>query len=178
MMDYVEYTLMDLLEGKHRVQPNVGDEVQGISLKKARRIMSQLLNGLAHVHGLGLIHRDIKLENILCSADGHVVKLFRRAVDDAKADVLLQGKDPERLVSWLSFDTTELLNRRQTDSISTSPAFKKELNLSRAAEETIHFVPTPSDVPSVNFACLIDSVPLTFVGCGVSWHAHILETAR
>lgn len=73
VMDYVEYTLMDLLEGKHRIHTEAA--VQGISLKKARRIMAHLLNGLAHVHGLGLIHRDIKPENILCSADGHTVKL-------------------------------------------------------------------------------------------------------
>jgi serine/threonine-protein kinase 24/25/MST4 len=39
---------------------------------KRRRIMRELLEGLATIHDLGLSHRDIKPDNILLTADGSV----------------------------------------------------------------------------------------------------------
>lgn len=35
-----------------------------------RRIMWPFMSGIAHIHAQGIIHRDIKLENTLFSADG------------------------------------------------------------------------------------------------------------
>lgn len=35
-----------------------------------RRIMRPFMSGIAYIHALGVIHRDIKLENTLFSADG------------------------------------------------------------------------------------------------------------
>lgn len=36
-----------------------------LSASETRRIFGQLVLGLAHLHGMGVVHRDLKLENIL-----------------------------------------------------------------------------------------------------------------
>jgi serine/threonine-protein kinase len=40
--------------------------------KMAARVMSQVLDGLAHAHSMGVLHRDIKPANIMVTSDGRV----------------------------------------------------------------------------------------------------------
>lgn len=40
--------------------------------RMAARIMSQVLDGLAHAHSMGVLHRDIKPANIMVTSDGRV----------------------------------------------------------------------------------------------------------
>ena len=42
------------------------------SEKKARRIMKQVFEALKHCHSKGVIHRDIKMENILLDEDQNI----------------------------------------------------------------------------------------------------------
>ncbi|VDL70491.1 unnamed protein product [Nippostrongylus brasiliensis] len=44
-----------------------------VSEKKARRLMRQLLDGVAYMHSRDIVHRDLKLENILCIDDERIV---------------------------------------------------------------------------------------------------------
>jgi len=125
VMDYVEFTVMDLLEGKHLPpsQQRLDGELQGLGIKRSRRIMSQILAGLEYVHKLQMIHRDIKPENILCSSDGSVVKLcdFGLSRKSARAPLDLMKpsgpaftdyvatrwyRSPELLLGALSYDVT------------------------------------------------------------------------
>jgi len=54
--------------------------------KDARKIVSQILNGIGYLHGLGVAHRDLKPENLLCSiedervvvSDFGLAKIFSR----------------------------------------------------------------------------------------------------
>ncbi|CAJ0598815.1 unnamed protein product [Cylicocyclus nassatus] len=44
-----------------------------VSEKKARKLMRQLFDGVAYMHSRGIVHRDLKLENILCIDDERIV---------------------------------------------------------------------------------------------------------
>ncbi|KAI6215213.1 Phosphorylase kinase [Aphelenchoides besseyi] len=44
-----------------------------LSEKKTRQIMSQLFNGVSYMHNKSIVHRDLKLENVLCIDDRRVV---------------------------------------------------------------------------------------------------------
>jgi serine/threonine protein kinase len=60
----------------------------------ARPIFGELASGVAHCHANGVAHRDIKLENVLLSADGHV-----KLADFGLAGIFrLNPADPVRLL--------------------------------------------------------------------------------
>lgn len=44
-----------------------------MDVARVRHIMRDTLNGLDYIHGLDIIHRDIKLANILLSANGRAI---------------------------------------------------------------------------------------------------------
>ena len=48
----------------------------GLRETLARRIFYELISGINHLHQNGLVHRDIKCENLLISTDGTVKGQF------------------------------------------------------------------------------------------------------
>jgi serine/threonine-protein kinase len=62
------YMVMEYVEGvtlKHLIQ-----ERGRLSAKEAFQIATQICDGLSHAHSHGIIHRDIKPHNIMCTSDG------------------------------------------------------------------------------------------------------------
>src|SRR5438132_751812 len=52
-----------------------------LTLERALKYLQQVCAGLAHAHECGVIHRDIKPQNLLLTADGETVKIADFGVD-------------------------------------------------------------------------------------------------
>jgi eukaryotic-like serine/threonine-protein kinase len=68
--DGAPFLVMELLEGE-----SLGDRARrlgGIELAELLRLADELLDVLAAAHGAGIIHRDIKLDNLFVLSDGRL----------------------------------------------------------------------------------------------------------
>jgi serine/threonine protein kinase len=68
------YFVMDLVldpEGRPRTLADAGAE--GVDEDQVAMWYEDLRDGLAYIHGNGILHRDLKLQNVLVGPDGHVV---------------------------------------------------------------------------------------------------------
>eukprot|EP01116_Phalansterium_solitarium_P011969 TRINITY_DN2786_c3_g1_i1.p1 TRINITY_DN2786_c3_g1~~TRINITY_DN2786_c3_g1_i1.p1 ORF type:complete len:290 (+),score=98.45 TRINITY_DN2786_c3_g1_i1:850-1719(+) len=67
-------------------------QTQGIGVPESdvRRLMSQLVSGVRYLHGRGVIHRDLKLGNLLLDAPGNL------KIADFGLAVRLDGADTEQ----------------------------------------------------------------------------------
>ncbi|PWW78121.1 Serine/threonine-protein kinase [Tuber magnatum] len=61
---YIQMSLADRLTIRDKV-------LSGLHADEAWRLLRQVLEGLAHIHGLGIIHRDLKPENIFIDLNGN-----------------------------------------------------------------------------------------------------------
>lgn len=55
--------------------PSNGSLEQSLDLESKRSIVCQICDALAHLHSHGIVHRDLRPENVLISKDGQYVKL-------------------------------------------------------------------------------------------------------
>ena len=84
VMEYVEKgTLFDYVNSK-----------KGLDESEARRIFKQILSAVEHCHKNGLVHRDLKLNNILITQHGDIKLADFGFVDSALKD--LQSKKGTR----------------------------------------------------------------------------------
>ena len=85
--DHKQVMVLELVEGK-----SLGEIIETETLEVARiaRIVAHLLRGLDHAHGMGLVHRDLKPDNVLVEAAGNPDEVAR-IVDFGIA--ALQGGD-------------------------------------------------------------------------------------
>jgi serine/threonine-protein kinase len=72
--DYLLFFVMDWIEGP-TLRQHV-DQVRRASLSDVHRIARDLLDALGYAHDLGIMHRDVKPENIVLAANGAVLLDF------------------------------------------------------------------------------------------------------
>src|SRR5947209_10520477 len=89
----VHYIAMEYIRGQS-LRRVVGDQGP-LSVTRAARLFSEIADGLAHAHELGLVHRDLKPSNIMVTPNGHAKVLdlgLALAVDEElPADKMIVG---------------------------------------------------------------------------------------
>jgi eukaryotic-like serine/threonine-protein kinase len=105
------YIVMELLEGESLAERL--ERTGWLTFRQAGEVIRQVAAGLAKAHDAGIIHRDVKPDNIfLCEADeGFSVKLLDFGV--AKS---IKGMDPGTTVPGAMVGTAEYLSREQVVS--------------------------------------------------------------
>ncbi len=68
--EHAAFVIMELVHGKTLAQHVEADEKFG--LWEIGQIITQTLDGIGYAHGQGVVHRDMKLGNILINKDGRI----------------------------------------------------------------------------------------------------------
>jgi serine/threonine protein kinase len=89
----IQFIAMDFLRGEGL--DKLTRRMDGLSTDLALRIGAQTCEGLAAAHGSGVIHRDVKPQNIFLSSEGGevVVKILDFGVAKLKMDHLREGSE-------------------------------------------------------------------------------------
>lgn len=56
----------------HTLEDEIYEEVYAYSSQRAGAVLYMMLDGLSHIHGMNVIHRDLKPNNILVNARGDI----------------------------------------------------------------------------------------------------------
>ena len=134
-----------------------------LSSRKLALVAAEILNGLSHLHSLGFIHRDLKLDNILIGENGHLkISDFGCAQENVygrkkaygiigsrryRAPEVHQGKPYNETSDFWSLGVILYLLREKAfpfqdimDEVQDFALIVKHLLFQRASDEEIQFI--------------------------------------
>lgn len=116
-IEYVEGETLDSLIARHGARARLaGSSLVGLPLPRAWHYFQQLLGALAAAHAIGLVHRDVKPQNVLLRADG-IVKLTDFGIA-TQATTTAQASGPSNAVGTGAFMSPEQVLSRPVDGRS------------------------------------------------------------
>lgn len=91
--NWVVYYTMAFIEGPSLKQQLAAAKPQPLSLEATIRIAGDLIGALEHAHALGIVHRDVKPDNVILSPRGAVLLDFgiARAIESSGGDRLTKS---------------------------------------------------------------------------------------
>jgi serine/threonine protein kinase len=136
-------TLGDWIRARNQT---MGDQSLNDRLETVAEIFNQIAAGLAHIHGLGIIHRDVKPSNIFASADGlhfkigdfGLSKLIENAASKPVGGTTNHGLRFHRQQRLLLEDTKALCESDDTDGSWQDPLTVGVGTASYAAPEQVN----------------------------------------
>jgi serine/threonine-protein kinase/endoribonuclease IRE1 len=167
LADVIEYLDSDADVGDKR-REEWKDIARGLDERKA---MKQIASGLRHLHGLGLVHRDIKPQNILISSSSSSRGPHRMLISDfglcKKLDVdpsrflsTTYGKIAAHTAGWRS---PEMLQCMDDELESLDTLGSSDDNTMSSLATTIDG--SSSDTSTTTCQCLTKSVDIFALGC-------------
>jgi len=123
--------------------------------KEAKHIFLQILEAILYCHSQGVIHRDIKLENILMDAAGHVT-----LIDFGLCDITrYPGQESEKFCGSMDYVAPEVIarpryNGKQADSFSLGIVLFTLLfaEFPFVAQDRVNCIKTGKPQPLPNFS--------------------------
>ncbi len=110
--DDYQYLVMELLEGK-----SLGDDLyergeEPVPLSQALDLIEEVLAGIEHAHGHGLVHRDIKPDNIFLARDGEG-RIQAKVLDFGIVKLQEQDGQPQLTKVGMVFGTPHFMSPEQ-----------------------------------------------------------------
>ncbi len=125
VMEYIDGdTLASLLEA--------GDS---LTLEQRQRIADELCEALEYIHSLGIVHRDVKPENIMITRNGKRLKLIDFGMADTDQHTVL--KQPAGTLSYMSPEQAQHSVTDARNDIFSLGLVLRDLKLGRAYQKII-----------------------------------------
>ena len=105
----IKYIVMELIDGENLEEYRLRKGGK-ITEADARPIIDQILNGLDYFHNKGLVHLDLKPQNIMVSKSGEVKITDYGIAKSIKEQIEANTQDGEMLAGTLCFMAPEQLN--------------------------------------------------------------------
>ena len=80
-------------------------------------IMKAITSGLAHIHANGVVHRDLKLENVLIDEDKKVIKI----IDFGLSKKTAQSHESGLLIGTMDYIAPEIFYKRGSPNAYAPP---------------------------------------------------------